>query len=255
MLLREEGDGFAAWRIHNAAGDICRDSTTRAVSFQPTPNTPLAACSQDQAGGPRRRHAWRCSPGRPDREVVAARGRSLRRADAQGRRTDRRHRHLPPGGPPVHRQADRAGHELRRPGRHRHRERPPAQRIARAHRRSGALGRRIAGARRGLAGGQLDARPRTGADHHRAARGAALAHRRRRDLRVRRGAAGVQAPRHLRHERGDDRRHHRPAHRHRRRPHRAGGDGAQADPGRRHRATSRRRRSTRSTCARASARC
>ena len=51
-------------------------------------------------------------------------------------------------------------------------------------------------------GGQLDARPRNRADHHRQPRGAALAHRRRRDLRVRRGAAGVQAPRHLRHERG-----------------------------------------------------
>ena len=31
------------------------------------------------------------------------------RADAQGERADRRHRHLPPGGPAVHRQADRAG--------------------------------------------------------------------------------------------------------------------------------------------------
>ena len=45
--------------------------------------------------------------------------------------TDRRHQHLPPGGSPVHRQADRAGHELRRPGRHRHREHAPAQRAAR----------------------------------------------------------------------------------------------------------------------------
>ena len=39
--------------------------------------------------------------------------------------------HLPPGGAPVHRQADRAGHEFRRPGRHRHREHAPAQRAAR----------------------------------------------------------------------------------------------------------------------------
>ena len=37
-----------------------------------------------------------------------------RRADAQGRRADRRHRHLPPGGAAVHRQADRAGPDLRR---------------------------------------------------------------------------------------------------------------------------------------------
>ena len=54
-----------------------------------------------------------------------------RRADAQGRRAGRRIRHLPPGGPPVHRQADRAGPELRRSGRHRHREYAPAQRAAR----------------------------------------------------------------------------------------------------------------------------
>ena len=32
-----------------------------------------------------------------------------RRPDAQGKRVGRRHRHLPPGGAPVHRQADRAG--------------------------------------------------------------------------------------------------------------------------------------------------
>ena len=58
------------------------------------------------------------------------------------RRADRRHRHLPPGGPPVHRQADRAGAELRRAGRHRHREHAAAQRAAPAHRRS----HRVAGA-------------------------------------------------------------------------------------------------------------
>ena len=40
-------------------------------------------------------------------------------------------RHLPPGGAPVHRQADRAGAELRRAGRHRHREHAAAQRTAR----------------------------------------------------------------------------------------------------------------------------
>ena len=38
---------------------------------------------------------------------------AFRRADAQGKQGDRRHRHLPPGGSPVHRQADRAGDELR----------------------------------------------------------------------------------------------------------------------------------------------
>ena len=48
----------------------------------------------------------------------------------------------PAGGSAVHRQADRAGAELRRPGRHRHREHAAAQRAAPAHRRS----HRIAGA-------------------------------------------------------------------------------------------------------------
>ena len=50
--------------------------------------------------------------------------------------------HLPPGGATVHRQADRAGAELRRASRHRHREHAAAQRIAPAHRRS----QRVAGA-------------------------------------------------------------------------------------------------------------
>ena len=58
-------------------------------------------------------------------------------------------RHLPPGGSPVHRQADRAGDEFRRPGRHRHREHAAAQRIAPAHRRS----HRVAGAADGDLGG------------------------------------------------------------------------------------------------------
>ncbi len=44
---------------------------------------------------------------------------------------DRRHHHLPPGSSALHRQADRAADELRRSGRHRHREHPAAQRVAR----------------------------------------------------------------------------------------------------------------------------
>ena len=52
------------------------------------------------------------------------------------------YRHLPPEVQPVHRQADRAGEELRRAGRDRHREHAAAQRTAPAHRRS----HRVAGA-------------------------------------------------------------------------------------------------------------
>ena len=57
--------------------------------------------------------AYRMRPG-PTRRLASRRRphRSLR-SDAQGERVDRRHRHLPPGGSPVHRQADRAGDELR----------------------------------------------------------------------------------------------------------------------------------------------
>ncbi len=53
------------------------------------------------------------------------------RSNAQGRTSDRGLWNLSPGGPPVHRQADRAGPEFRRSGRHRDREHPPAQRAAR----------------------------------------------------------------------------------------------------------------------------
>jgi regulator of replication initiation timing len=55
------------------------------------------------------------------------------RTNAQGGQPDRRDRHLPAGGAPVHRQADRAGQELRESSCHRHRERAPAQRAASAH--------------------------------------------------------------------------------------------------------------------------
>ena len=44
---------------------------------------------------------------------------------------DRRDQHFSPRGAPIHRQADRAGAQLRRPGRHRHREHAAAQRAAR----------------------------------------------------------------------------------------------------------------------------
>ncbi len=52
---------------------------------------------------------------------------------------------------------------------------------------------RAHGARRGRPGGQLHARPRDGAEHHRLPRRPARRDRRRHDLRVRRGARGVRA--------------------------------------------------------------
>ena len=66
-------------------------------------------------------------------------------------RADRRHHHRPHQKcSSVHRQTDRAGAELRRPGGDRHREHAAAQRVAPAHRRSdrvaGAADRDVGGA-------------------------------------------------------------------------------------------------------------
>ena len=88
--------------------------------------------------------AWRPGPS------SAAHGRRSSACRCSRRPSWSGHRHLPPGGTPVHRQADRAGQELRRAGRHRHREHPPAQRAA--------SGNRIAG----TADGDL----RSAAGHH-----------------------------------------------------------------------------------------
>ncbi len=103
------------------------------------------------------------------RDAVVGGARNWRRRtvllcpDAQGGRADRLPVDLSPGGAPVHRQADRASHELRRAGRHRHREHAAAQRAAPAHRRSergaGATDRHLGGAAGYL---QLARRARTG---------------------------------------------------------------------------------------------
>ncbi len=68
--------------------------------------------------------------------------------------------------PPVHRQADRAGDELRRPGRDRHREHTAAQRAAPAHRRSGRVAAAADRDRRCAQGHQpVDVRPTDSARH------------------------------------------------------------------------------------------
>ena len=123
-----------------AAGAMPKLSAARA-RFEPQPGQPprpraarpkqvVHIADFGRSGLPRARSSRR-------RAVeLGGRAHAARRADAQGRRADRRHRHLSPGGAAVHRQADRAGQELRRPGRHRHREHAAAQRAAPAHRRS-----------------------------------------------------------------------------------------------------------------------
>ena len=105
-------------------------------------------------GGPGLYRA-RSPNGRPGR----ARWRAQRSggADAQGGGVGRCDRHISPGSEAVHRQAGRAGHELREPGNYRHRERPPADRIARQDRRARAIGGGVARVGRSDAGGQLDA--------------------------------------------------------------------------------------------------
>src|SRR5262249_30949089 len=84
--------------------------------------------------------------------AVGGRAVAPRSTHAQGRCASREHYYLPPGSPTIHQQADRADHEFRQPGRHRHREHAAAQRAAAAHRRServaGAADRDLGGAAR-----------------------------------------------------------------------------------------------------------
>ena len=110
-------------------------------SFEPRAGSGLDRLVADKRRGP---HHRRRGGTIRRRRASNARWRALAYccADAQGRRTGRRHHDLPSGGAPIQRQANRVGAELRRAGRHRHREHAAAQRAAPAHRRS----RRIAGA-------------------------------------------------------------------------------------------------------------
>ena len=107
-----------------------RNSASRSASIRPH------RCAQASIGSLSTKqvvHIADIAAEDPDEPIAKFGGRAdaSGRADAQGERADRRHRHLPPGGPAVHRQADRAGPEFRRAGRHRHREHAPAQRAAR----------------------------------------------------------------------------------------------------------------------------
>ena len=89
--------------------------------YRPGPDTPTGRMVAHKGGHSRRR-----SGGGPrfteqdDRGDgfgvgVAGIGRCSSGADAQGRRTDRRHHHLPPGGSALHREADRASYRISRP--------------------------------------------------------------------------------------------------------------------------------------------
>ena len=137
IMLLCEGDGFRiVATARRAAGTTPNTATARAVIRPAGQRRSAASCRPSRSV-----HIADVTASRIRRSPSVAgqarrRAHAARRADAQGRRADRRDRHLPPGGAAVHRQADRAGAELRRAGRHRHREHAAAQRAAPAHRRS-----------------------------------------------------------------------------------------------------------------------
>ena len=135
MNLYSEG-GFRTVALYNAPEAYVPPSSHKVIN--PHPHSGLGTDRAHPSGFPCRRYpdssaihrgqSQRSRAGRPCRGPDAC-----DRADAQGRRADRRYHDLPAGGQAVHRQADRTGRELRQPGGDRDRERSPAQRIARTH--------------------------------------------------------------------------------------------------------------------------
>ena len=120
-------------RPHDAPPELRRVIGDARPHFVPTGDSLVARLIERHSCDPNCRHESTSLPRRRpigSLSDVAADRTLSRCADAQGRRADRRYRHLPPGGAPVYRQADRAGDKLRQPGRHRHREHPAAQRAA-----------------------------------------------------------------------------------------------------------------------------
>ena len=117
-LLLYDGDAFRLAALHGAPPAYAELRRRNPVSA-PARTIPLAAWSQRSSCIHVDRH--KAEKAYVEREPVLRRLADLRaldrarRADAQGERADRRDRHLPPGGPPVHRQADRAGHRTSPP--------------------------------------------------------------------------------------------------------------------------------------------
>ena len=150
MWVRE-GDKFRIVAIHGRATGISRlrCSAIRwfsrsAMRHGPPSPAPARSCRSTTS----RRHRLTACGSRIATVELAEGPHPGCGADAQGKRAGRHHRHLSPGGSPIHRQADRAGREFRRPGRDRHREHAAAQRIAPAHRRSQRSRWRSCGPRR-----------------------------------------------------------------------------------------------------------
>ena len=102
----------------------------------------------------------RVSRGQPTMRGRSATGRSLAVPADAGRFAHRRDPAPPHRGPALHRTADRPAADLRRPGRHRHRERPPVHRAGGAQRRA-ARGARAADGDQRAAQGDRPVAPST----------------------------------------------------------------------------------------------
>ena len=124
---------FQLVATHNTPAALCRG--TQAFTVPSESGNSCTAHGRDENGGSCRRFAAEQAYTETRSGRVAAR-RIWRRtdasgcADAEGERTGRCVHRVPPRSSSVHRQADRPGHELRRPSRHRHRERAAAERTA-----------------------------------------------------------------------------------------------------------------------------
>ena len=118
FVLRE-GDAFRTVASHGELPEHV-EPWQSGKSLRPRPRCAFRARRQDPPASPCRQICERTRPifeatsCRSPPSIVGGRPHIVCRADAQGERVGRRHRHLPPGGPALHRQADRAGHELRR---------------------------------------------------------------------------------------------------------------------------------------------
>ena len=141
--------------MHNAPPALIEACASR-TAIRPAPDYRPWPCRPDQADGSCCRYAGGAGLRRCAAAAIAPQSQSCRRAncgcgaDAQGGRADRRHSSST-ARRCAHSPTNRSNwSELRRPGRHRHREHAAAQRTAPAHRRShrgaGAADRDLGGA-------------------------------------------------------------------------------------------------------------
>ena len=96
------------WRIHNAPQAYLEFNERGPYPYSDTLTQRLKRFVETKQVSAYLGHGRRGSQRIPIARF-GGRSHSSRRADAQGGRADRRDRHLPPGGAPLHRQADRAG--------------------------------------------------------------------------------------------------------------------------------------------------